>query len=78
MLGNRQKNRLAGTVVVFMVLVMIAEAVSALMRGELMYRNAYGLQVFAPFAILIGVLGLVLLAVVVGQALRSDRRDKRR
>jgi hypothetical protein len=77
MLGNRQRNRFAGTVVVVMVLMMIAEAVAVLMRGELMYPNAYGLHVFAPFAILIGVLGLVLLAILAWQAMRSERRKRR-
>ena len=57
-----------------MVVLMIAQAAAVLMRGELTYDNAYQLPVFAPFAILIGVLALVLLAVLAGQAIRSERR----
>jgi len=80
MLGNRQRRftRFAGTVMVVMVVLMIAQAAAVLMRGELTYDNAYQLPVFAPFAILIGVLALVLLAVLAGQAIRSERRKKGR
>jgi len=83
MLGNRQRRftRFAGTVMVVMVVMvvlMIAQAAAVLMRGELTYDNAYQLAVFAPFAILIGLLALVLLAVLAGQAIRSERRKKGR
>ena len=45
MLGNRERRftRFAGTVMVVMVVLMIAQAAAVLMRGELTYDNAYQL-----------------------------------
>jgi hypothetical protein len=56
---------LAATVIVVMLTVLIGGAVEDLMRGELMYPNVYGLQVFAPYAIVVGMLMIVVVAVEV-------------
>jgi hypothetical protein len=76
MASRRQRRFIlfATGVVAFMVVVLIVEAADALRRGELMYYNAYLVPVFAPFAIIIGLLGFVVLLIVTVQALRSDRR----
>ncbi len=63
MLTSRQRERLGRRVMYGLVAMMIAAAVLHLRRGEQTYANFWGAHVFAPFAIVVGVLFLAALVI---------------
>lgn len=55
MLTSKKRDRLARVSAVCASLLIILTGIAALLRGNLVYSNYWGVVVFAPFAILLGV-----------------------
>ena len=76
MLSDKKRERLARVSSVCFSLLLILTGVAALLRGRLVYSNYWGGVVFAPFAILMGVL-VIWIVVFKWHRISGPAKDKK-